>query len=265
MDRQITNVLYNEKVAPGVYLLGISVGPGYASIQPGQFVMIRPVTQQSPLLARPFSIYAPIESDKNVVGIELLIKVVGEGTRQLSECRVDDQMALLGPLGNHFKVPNDAHRHYLIAGGIGVVPLVFLAKRMVSMGIEKRRCVIFVGGRSASDLVGVDQLDDLGLNVHLVTEDGSKGCTGRVTDVVETHLDAHRPDMAYACGPWPMLAAMAALSETEGFPCQVSIETMMGCGMGVCLSCVVKTRHSSFPYWHACTQGPVMDAHRIHF
>lgn len=265
MNRQITTVLYNEKVAPGVILLGLSVEAGYTCLQPGQFVMIRPVLQQSPLLARPFSIYAPIESHNQVVGVELLIKSVGEGTRQLAECQVGDQMALLGPLGNSFNIPAKARRHLFVAGGIGVVPLVFLAQKMIAQGVEAERCVVFVGGRSASDLVGIDRLNDLGLTVHSVTEDGSEGHTGRVTDVVKSQLGSLQPDMAYACGPWPMLAAMAAIAEAGGVPCQVSIETMMGCGMGVCLSCVVKTRQSSSPYWHACTQGPVMDAQRIQF
>lgn len=268
MNRQIAKVMWNRWVAPEVFSLGLYIGSGYAHAYPGQFVMIRPMDQLSPLLGRPFSIYSPIETNGDVIGVELLIKVIGDGTRRLSELKEGDQAALLGPLGKGFDIAvdsNKATRHFLVAGGIGVAPLVFLSQVMMDKGISTNQCEAFIGGRTSTDLAGVDRLEALNLKVHTVTEDGSTGNTGLVTDRVLQIMALRRPDMIYTCGPWPMLAAMADIAEKNSIPCQVALETMMGCGMGVCLSCVVPARNSSTPFRHACTEGPVMDARRIQF
>lgn len=227
--------------------------------------MVRPVDQTSPLLGRPFSIYSLVKEKDQVVGIELLIKVVGEGTEGLAGLKEGASVALLGPLGNGFDIRPDTGRHFLVAGGIGVAPLVFLAEEMIAKGVSARQCEIFIGGRSSADLLGVDQFNDMNLPVHLTTEDGSAGEKGLVTSRVEQIIAARRPDRVYACGPWPMLAVLADLVDAHQIPCQVSIETMMGCGMGACLSCVVHTRDPSTPYRHACTDGPVMDTRLIKF
>lgn len=265
LNRQIAKVLWNRWVAPKVFSLGLSVKSGYSHTLPGQFVMVRPMDQISPLLGRPFSIYSRIESKKDIVGIELLIKTIGEGTQRLSELKEGARAALLGPLGNGFDIPQDANRHFLVAGGIGVVPLVFLAQAMTARGIGAEQCETFVGGRISTDIVGADRLNELNVAVHLVTEDGSTGDTGLVTTSVEKAIAHRRPDMIYACGPWPMLAAVAEIAAKHDIPCQVSIETMMGCGMGACLSCVVHSRDPSIPYRHACTDGPVMNTRLIQF
>ncbi len=225
--------------------------------------MVRPVDQISPLLGRPFSIYSLVKEKGHAVGIELLIKVVGAGTDRLAGLKEGAEVALLGPLGNGFDFHPDAGRHFLVAGGIGVAPLVFLAEEMIARGVSARQCEIFIGGRSPADLLGIDQFNNLNLPVHLVTEDGSTGEKGLVTTRVEQVIKIRRPDQVYACGPWTMLAVLAGIVERHRISCQVSIETMMGCGMGACLSCVVPTRDPSIPYRHACTDGPVMDTRLI--
>ena len=227
--------------------------------------MVRPVDQVSPLLGRPFSIYSLIKANGDVIGVELLVKVVGEGTDRLAGLKEGAAVALLGPLGNGFNIRPDAGRHFLVAGGIGVAPLVFLAEEMIAKGVSARQCEIFIGGRSSADLLGIDQFNNLNLAVHLVTEDGSTGEKGLVTSRVEQIIVARRPDRVYACGPWAMLAVLADIVEKNRISCQVSIETMMGCGMGACLSCVVHTRDPSTPYRHACMDGPVMDTSLIKF
>jgi len=227
--------------------------------------MVRPVDQASPLLGRPFSIYSLIKADRDVIGIELLVKVVGEGTDRLAGLKEGAAVALLGPLGNGFDIYPDDDRHFLVAGGIGVAPLVFLAEEMIAKGVSDRQFEIFIGGRSSADLLGIDQFNNLNLPVHLVTEDGSAGEKGLVTSRVEQIIAVRRPNRVYGCGPWAMLAVLAGIVERYRIPCQVSIETMMGCGMGACLSCVVPTRDPSTPYRHACTDGPVMDTRLIKF
>jgi len=227
--------------------------------------MVRPVDQISPLLGRPFSIYSLIKADGDVIGIELLVKVVGEGTDRLAGLKEGGAVALLGPLGSGFDIHPDDGLHFLVAGGIGVAPLVFLAEEMIAKGVSARQCEIFIGGRSSADLLGIDQFNNLNLPVHLVTEDGSAGEKGLVTSRVEQVIKIRRPDRVYACGPWAMLTVLADIVERHRIQCQVSIETMMGCGMGACLSCVVHTRDPSTPYRHACTDGPVMDTRLIKF
>jgi len=270
LNRQIVNVLWNRSITPEVFCVGLSCQTGYSKAIAGQFVMVRPVDQISPLLGRPFSIYSLIKSDGVIIGIELLIKVVGKGTRLLSALKEGVPVSLLGPLGNGFDIHlNDNRkkeaRHFLVAGGIGVAPLVFLAETMIANGILPRQCELFVGGRSSTDLLGIEQCKNLEMRVHPVTEDGSIGAKGRVTAQVEAVIERRRPDRIYACGPWAMLAAMAEIAEAHRIPCQVSVETMMGCGMGVCLSCVVHSRDLAIPYRHACTEGPVMDTRSIEF
>ncbi len=227
--------------------------------------MVRPVAQISPLLSRPFSIYSLIRKSGEVIGIELLVKVVGEGTDQLARLKEGVLVSLLGPLGNGFEIHLDDKRAFLVAGGVGVAPLVFLAETMIARGFPEQQCEVFVGGRSAADLLGIDQLSRLNVPVHLVTEDGSRGEKGLVTSRLSEIIRHCPPDRMYACGPWAMLAALADIAETIEIPCQVSIETMMGCGMGVCLSCVIHTRDPATPYRHACTDGPVMDSRLIKF
>ena len=265
MNRQIAKVLWNRSITPVVFRLGLSCQTGYSHTVPGQFVMVRPVDQLLPLLGRPFSIYSLIKKNGQISGVELLIKVIGTGTDRLAKLKEGASVALLGPLGNGFDIHPDDGRHFLVAGGIGVAPLVFLAEKMIAKGVSTRQCEIFIGGRSSADLLGIDQFNNLNLPVHLVTEDGSTGEKELVTSRVEQIIQIRRPDRVYACGPWAMLAVLADIVEKHRIQCQVSIETMMGCGMGACLSCVVHTRDPSTPYRHACTDGPVMDTRLIRF
>ena len=257
--------MWNRSITPVVFRIGLSCRTGYSHSVPGHFVLVRPVVQQSPLLGRPFYIYSLIKAVGVVVGFELLVMVVGEGTGRLAGLREGNTVALLGPLGNGFDIRRDAGKHLIVGGGIGVAPLVFLAEAMIAKGVAAHQCDVLIGGRSSTDLLGIEQFNNLRTPVHLVTEDGSAGEKGMVTSRLEQIIAIRRPEQVYACGPWAMLAVLAGIVETHRIPCQVSIETMMGCGMGACLSCVVHTRDPSTPYRHACKDGPVMDTRLIQF
>ncbi len=245
--------------------MGLSCPAGYDRSVAGQFVMVRPSGQHAPLLARPFSIYGRLKENGAVVGIELLIKIVGEGTRQLAGLTKGAPVGLLGPLGTGFSSLSNSGRCFLVAGGIGIAPIAFLATTMIGRGLSAGQCEVVIGGRSATDLVGLDRLYSLGIPVHRVTEDGSVGQKGVVTGCVKEMMDHRRPEGIYACGPHAMLAALAEMAQSRKIPCQVSIEAMMGCGMGVCLSCVVPARHAAVPYRHVCSEGPVFDSREIQF
>jgi dihydroorotate dehydrogenase electron transfer subunit len=166
-----------------------------------------------------------------------------------------EPFTLLGPLGNTFRAPQTGRRPLLVAGGVGIAPLLFFARVLVEKG---QRPIALYGGRTARDLPLEDDLSEVS-ELHLATEDGSRGSKGRVTDVLETLL-AEDVEV-YTCGPDRMMAAVASLCEARDLPCEASLETPMACGYGVCLGCPVPTVDGSYLY--ACTQGPCVDVRRI--
>lgn len=257
-------VLFNTLECAGYFRMGITCDPRYADAKPGQFVMVRFADRLHPLLRRPFSIHRIIRDGDRIDGIEILYKVVGLGTDRLSVCRAGDRLDLFGPLGNHFRIPTDAATAFIVAGGIGVAPMVFLSDHLRANGVSPSDCAVFVGGRSKNDLLCLDALFNIGMNtVHITTDDGSAGDRELVTGPLERQLEAVKPDVVYACGPIPMLKAVTRIAESHAVPCQISIESMMACGMGACLGCAVTPRNPKAPYLHACIHGPVFDASRI--
>lgn len=263
MIAQDTVVLWNRLEAPGYYRLGLSCETGFESARPGQFVMVRIGSQVDPLLRRPFSLLGLVHEQDRVTGIEILYKVVGKGTDRLSRCKVGDRLSVIGPLGNAFLVPQSCRRLILVAGGIGVPPIRFLAHRLLEQEDRLRRCMVFIGGRSKDDLVCLTDFDLPGFLLDISTDDGSQGNLGVVTHSLEKALDAEPADLICACGPHGMLKAVAGIAIQRNIACQVSIEAMMACGMGACLGCAVAVRDDDSRYRHVCMDGPVFDAHRL--
>jgi dihydroorotate dehydrogenase electron transfer subunit len=258
-----TKVLWNKTVGPAYFKLGLTCSEHYSTAKPGQFVMLRVGDRLSPLLRRPFSIHNVILNAGKVNGIEILYKVVGEGTELLSKCRTNDMLSILGPLGNGFLIPEACHRISIVAGGIGVAPMVFLASDLVKTGIDPGQCTVFIGGRSSDDLLCQDEFWSLGMKVRMTTDDGSAGDQCLVTHPFELAVKQEKPDMIYACGPLQMLQCIAAVAENFNLPCQISIEALMACGMGACLGCAVKPRGDKDKYLHACIDGPVFNSKAI--
>jgi dihydroorotate dehydrogenase electron transfer subunit len=232
-------------------------------LKPGQFVMIRVFDGIDPLLRRPFSVHKTVESEGRVTGIEILYKVVGKGTRLLSGIQPGDSLDVLGPLGSAFLLPEDAHRVFIVAGGIGIAPMVFLATHLLAKGVAPGDLMVFVGGRTKDDLLCLDDFGRLGIPCRTSTDDGSAGDHCLVTLPVELALDGQRPDVIYACGPLEMLKCVSGIAESRRIACQVSIEARMACGMGACLGCAVPIRNASAAYVHACLDGPVFDLQQI--
>jgi dihydroorotate dehydrogenase electron transfer subunit len=221
----------------------------------GQFAMVRSATWgEAPLLPRPMSLLTTGQRPS------ILIKVIGEGTRRMAHASSGEPFHLLAPLGKPWTPPPADRRPILVAGGVGVAPLVFFAREL-ARGPAQARALALYGGRSDHDLPLAVELAEVA-EVKLATEDGSRGTRGRVTALLEAELaSATTPVVVYTCGPDAMMAAVARICEAANVPCEVSLETPMACGYGVCLGCPVRKRGGGFLY--ACTEGPCVDAARI--
>lgn len=219
----------------------------------GQFAMVRGATWgQAPLLPRPMSL---LESGRRP---SMLIKIVGEGTRRLAHASPGEPFDLLVPLGNRWAPCPEGHTPLLVAGGVGIAPLLFFARELAAQGI---RPITLYGGRSSTDLPLHEELAQVS-DVHFSTEDGSRGTQGRVTALLEPVVRrAGRPVKIYTCGPDRMMAAVATIAAQMGTLCDASLETPMACGYGVCLGCPVK--RSAGGYLYACVDGPCVDARTI--
>ncbi len=238
----------------------------YAALTAGQFVMLETTGTLEPYLRRAFSV-ADVSNELDASGrstgqlrIEILAKVVGRGTKAMSELRAGERRALLGPLGHGFTLP-ESGRVALVAGGVGSAPLLLLGRQLLGRGVA----FDFVyGGRSARDLARVDEFAALaarsGGRLIAATEDGSRGVHGRVTAALDAEIEAgvsYRE--LFACGPMPMLAALATLAVARGVRGQAALETEMGCGYGACLGCAVPVaaEHAPGRFALCCKDGPV--------
>jgi dihydroorotate dehydrogenase electron transfer subunit len=249
-------ILHHAEVKPGYFKMGLAF-PELAQIaRPGQFVMVKVPGQQSPLLRRPFSVHNRLTDKDQVTGFELLYKVVGQGTTAMSEMAAGDLIDILGPLGNGFSNKEDMQDAFIVAGGIGVASLYYLVLDLVEKGVSTP--TVFLGGCSANDILCKEEMEALGAEVRITTEDCSMGEEGFVTLLVEKALESEgKPDMIYACGPQAMLKRVRDIAASFNVPCQVSLETIMACGFGVCLGCAVEKAKGGEGYLHACTDGPV--------
>lgn len=224
--------------------------PEGTSAAPGQFAMVRGAEWgDSPLLARPMSYLSAGKTPS------ILLKVLGEGTLRMGRAEPGEPFSLLGPLGNGWHAPTPARRPILVAGGVGIAPLMFFARELSAQGV---RPTVVYGGRTAKDLPLDDELAEIA-DVHFATEDGSRGRAGLVTDALESVLHANAE--VYACGPDRMLARVAEICALHDVPCEASLETPMACGYGVCLGCAVPTREGQYLY--ACVEGPCVDTRRV--
>jgi dihydroorotate dehydrogenase electron transfer subunit len=232
--------------------------------RPGQFVMIKAAQPADSLLRRPFSVFEVIRDAGRVTAISILNKRAGRNTRALYALERGDRVACLGPLGKPFS-PSPAPEAWMVAGGVGLAPFATLAEQLAA---TRTPATLFYGARSAGELFHLEWFERLGIRLVLATEDGSMGSTGRITVPLERALAGlQEPDraMVYACGPEPMLAAVAALASAYGQPSEVSVERVMGCGLGGCYSCVIPVRNGAGD-WHfvrSCIGGPVFSGAEI--
>jgi dihydroorotate dehydrogenase electron transfer subunit len=259
-------VISNTRLSDDYCVVALDAPEIAALAQPGQFVMVKMSRGSDPLLRRPFSIFEIIRNNSGMpAAISLLNKRIGTGTRLLYEAEPGARIACLGPLGRPFEAVDSPVHAIMVAGGVGLAPFVTLAEALCSRGT---RATLFYGARTASELYYIDLFERLGVHVVLATEDGTRGVRGRVTDPLDEALKRLRPEeptMLYVCGPTPMMRAVSRLADFYGRACVVSLEQVMGCGLGGCYSCVVPTRElrGATHFVRSCLDGPVFDARRI--
>jgi dihydroorotate dehydrogenase electron transfer subunit len=250
VKQYVLELIANETLAPG-QVLHTYYGPDIAvRSRPGQFVNIRPSEGSDPLLRRPFSVCTV---DRARGTFTVLIKAIGPGTRILAELRPGARVDMLAPLGVGFEWIG-ARRVIMVAGGVGVAPLLFLAQQLRAMAPEPAPEIVFCyGARSAGEFVLLDRIEPLVNRLVLTTNDGTKGEKGFVTVAAEREFS---PEAAiYTCGPNPMMDDLLTRMRAAGLEGQVSLENQMGCGIGACQGCVVPTREG---YIRICCEGPVM-------
>ena len=228
--------------------------------------MIKASAGVDPLLRRPFSIFEILRNDDgSPIGISLLNKRIGVGTSLLYDATPGNHVGCLGPLGRPFRPVTPPAEAWMVAGGVGLAPFVTLAEALLSTGTKAR---LFYGARTGPELTHVDLFERLRVEPILATEDGSRGTRGFVTAPLEAALGSASRSTEihlYACGPTPMMRAVAKVAASYGRRCDVSLEQVMGCGLGGCYSCVVLTRTPAGPphFVRSCIDGPVFDATRI--
>lgn len=246
-------------------------GPELAArVRPGQFLMLRLPDTTDPLLGRPFALYDTVlDAQGQPIALDVVYLVVGKMTGRLTEVRAGDELDVWGPLGNGFPRLDGVRRVALVAGGIGQTPFLAHVRQLLGTrgygGESPRRTAeqvaLFYGVRTADLAAGIDDFRAAGAAVHLASDDGSLGERGFVTALLERHGP---PDHLVGCGPEPMLHALADLAQRWGVPCHVSLETPMACGVGICFSCVARTRTADgWDYKRVCVDGPVFDAAQL--
>jgi dihydroorotate dehydrogenase electron transfer subunit len=223
--------------------------------RPGQFLHLR-IPESRVYFRRAMSL-ASVDPDSGA--IEVIFKVVGVGTRALSACQKGAELDIINPLGNGFTNPGKSETILLVAGGVGFPPLFYFATELIRQGRDPKSIEFFYGGRTANDLVERGRIKKLGVRFHPVTDDGSFGEKGMVTDAVDRFLAAYsgKKLRLYGCGPEPMLRAADDLALARGIPGQLSLEAPMPCGIGVCLGCIVTLRNGE--HARVCHDGPVFD------
>jgi dihydroorotate dehydrogenase electron transfer subunit len=256
-------VLRNTRLSADYNVIALAAPDIAAAVQPGQFVMVKSGRSGDPLLRRPFSVFEVLRSNNRVEGLTLLSKRVGVTTEILFDAVEGDVISCLGPLGRPFDTVDPPAEAWMVAGGVGLAPFATLAEALLACGTTT---TLFYGARTGAELFYLDWFTARGIRLVLSTEDGTAGDRARITVPLERELGSRildpgsRPDvMIYACGPEPMLEAVAHVAAKYRRSSQVSVERTMGCGMGGCYSCVIPVRdaHSAHHYVRSCIAGPV--------
>jgi dihydroorotate dehydrogenase electron transfer subunit len=259
-------VIENRRLSSDYNVLTLEAPAIGAATAPGQFVMVKPAGSAEPLLRRPFSVFEVLRDSRGTpTAISILNKRAGRTTGQLFDARPGDRIHCLGPLGRPFTVVSPPMQAWMVAGGVGLAPFATLAESLAQAGTPS---TLFYGARTAGELFHLDLFERLGVTLVLATEDGSRGAPSRVTGPLEAALAALSGPghaMVSACGPEPMLEAVAKLAARYGQPSEVSVERVMGCGMGGCYSCVIPVRrgdeHANLV--RSCISGPVFDGAEV--
>jgi dihydroorotate dehydrogenase electron transfer subunit len=258
MLEQTVQIVSNARDTDSYFRLVLRAPQIAPLIQPGQFAHVRILPLKDALLRRPFSIFQ-VAGDT----FSILYKTVGKGTDALSRMRAGEELSVIAPLGHGFTVPKAGGEiPLLVAGGYGMAAMFLLAQRSPQKGI------VFVGGRKRVDILCEKEFAAIGWEVRATTEDGSHGEKGLVTQPLLAEIRNPKSEIRnyklFACGPTPMLKAVAKIAEEASVPAELSMDEHMCCGVGVCLTCVIPVKTGDgWEYQRTCTEGPVFDARQI--
>jgi dihydroorotate dehydrogenase electron transfer subunit len=261
-------VVRNVSEGPSSWRLVLRV-PGWPGFRPGQFAMLSAGAQPAahrtdPLLPRPMAIYRSEAGDSGAE-VEILYKLVGRGTALLAEALPGQRVAIVGPLGQAFPPPESGERVIIVAGGTGIASVYELAAQLAGAHPVE----VLFGARTASDLMALEDFEALEISLRVATEDGSAGVRGRVTDLLESALEAPvgGADLpgsgrrVYVCGPTAMMRRCAEIAIQREVPCIAALENAMACGFGVCLGCAAPLKRGGYAL--VCRDGPAFDASEI--
>jgi len=249
-------IVRREQISSDIFRFTLHAPAIAEAASPGQFVMVRVQEGYDPLLRRPFSIHQVTAGGR----LQILFKVIGKGTGIMARRDAGQQLDIVGPLGHGFTMNKD-RRICLVGGGIGIAPLLYLARDFLRE-VQPSLIRVLLGARAREELAALaGDFSNMDLDVQTATDDGSMGYHGMVTDLMEK-MEKHVPWSVYACGPYPMMRTAAKLCKEKGWRCQVSLETFMACGLAACLGCTVP--RSDIPgYLHVCKDGPVFKADEV--
>ncbi|MCD4780212.1 MAG: dihydroorotate dehydrogenase electron transfer subunit [Candidatus Omnitrophica bacterium] len=252
--RNIYKIISNKKVCPRFYHLKIEAPKLVKNVRPGQFIHIRVRDSVEPFFRRPFCVYRAQDS------IDILYEVVGKGTALLSAKKKNDQLDILGPLGNTFSMPPEGVQTVvMIAGGIGVAPFLFLTDQLKTRPVH---LILLYGGRTKEHIFSLAPFKKNGCKIYTATDDGSVGVRGRVSELFFHVPKDSRGTWIYTCGPKPMMASAQQFAQEHQINGEASCEEVMACGLGACLGCATKTKEG---YKTVCYDGPVFDLNELVF
>lgn len=256
----LADLVKKEEIIKDIYKFTIKSEQMANEAKPGQFLEINVSTGEAPMLRRPISIYN-IDKENNLV--EFIFMVRGKGTKILSERQVGDKIDIMGPLGNGTFSIDEYKNVSIIGGGIGIYPLHELAKQLKDKGVN---VTTYVGFRN-KELVHLEkEFKSVSNNLIISTDDGTYGKKGFGIDFLKEDSKETKPDAIFACGPLPMLKAVKKFAEENNIYAEISLEERMGCGIGACLGCAVKTKKDDIEkYSHVCVNGPVFKASIVNF
>ena len=252
-------ILRNQEVAQDIFRMSLMAPEIAGAATPGQFVMLRTSQGTDPLLRRPFSINQVTSNG----AFHILYKRVGKGSTLLSSIVPGTQISVVGPLGHGFRMQTKTPV-CLVGGGMGIAPLYFLAKELLRQSKPPSNLVALLGARTASELAPLLlDFEELGITTLVATDDGSMGHHGFVAGLIKEQLPLDTDWMIYTCGPHPMMHSVVRLANLHGWQCQVSLETMMACGISACLGCAIPRAGLTGHYLHVCKDGPVFNAQEV--
>jgi len=254
-----SDVISNVKLTDGIYKMVLSAPDITKTAIPGQFVNVICGGDGRILLRRPFG----IQSINNSGQISIVYKVVGKGTHCLSKSKSSDKIDVLGPLGNGFLIPKKSRKIFVVAGGMGIVPLSFLIDFIVEKKVKilDNNIDVIFGAKTSNELVLKENFEHEKINLYLATDDGSLGLKGTAVGLFKDLSRKHKQEsIVYAGGPIGMFKALYSVCESYNIPAQIVYENNMGCGLGACLGCVIETKTG---LKRVCKDGPIFDINQV--